>query len=58
MISFPEIPFRLAVSLILGAVVGFEREQQEHKTISKVIGELHFLPGVKAIQANLHNPDA
>ena len=30
MISFPEILFRLAVALILGAVVGFEREQKEH----------------------------
>jgi putative Mg2+ transporter-C (MgtC) family protein len=30
MISFPETLFRLAVALILGAVVGFEREQKEH----------------------------
>jgi putative Mg2+ transporter-C (MgtC) family protein len=30
MISFPEILLRLAVALILGAVVGFEREQKEH----------------------------
>ena len=30
MISFPEILFRLAVTLVLGAVVGFEREQKEH----------------------------
>ena len=30
MISFPEIFFRLAIALILGAVVGFEREQKEH----------------------------
>ena len=30
MISFPEILLRLAVALLLGAVVGFEREQKEH----------------------------
>ena len=30
MISFPEILLRLAVALILGAAVGFEREQKEH----------------------------
>ena len=30
MISFPETLFRLAVALVLGAVVGFEREQKEH----------------------------
>ena len=30
----------------------------DQETISKVIGELHSLPGVKAIQANLHSPDA
>src|SRR5437773_5348346 len=30
MISFPEILLRLAVSLVLGAVIGFEREQKEH----------------------------
>jgi putative Mg2+ transporter-C (MgtC) family protein len=30
MISFPEILLRLSVALILGAVVGFEREQKEH----------------------------
>ena len=44
-----------------------EQEQEEigiicripdQETISKVIGELHSLPGVKAIQANLHTPDA
>ena len=57
MISFPEILFRLAVALILGAVVGFEREQKEHLTISKVIGELHSLPGIKAIHAGLRSPD-
>jgi putative Mg2+ transporter-C (MgtC) family protein len=31
MISFPEILLRLAVALILGAVIGFEREQKEHE---------------------------
>ena len=31
MISFPEILFRLAVALILGAAVGFEREQKDHE---------------------------
>jgi putative Mg2+ transporter-C (MgtC) family protein len=30
MISFPEILLRLAVALLLGAVIGFEREQKEH----------------------------
>ncbi len=30
MISFPVILLRLAVALLLGAVVGFEREQKEH----------------------------
>jgi uncharacterized membrane protein YhiD involved in acid resistance len=30
MISFPEILLRLAVALILGAVVGFEREHKKH----------------------------
>lgn len=30
MISFPQILLRLAVALLLGAVVGFEREQKEH----------------------------
>ena len=30
MISFPEILLRLAVALMLGAVIGFEREQKEH----------------------------
>ena len=30
MISFQEILLRLAVSLLLGAVIGFEREQKEH----------------------------
>lgn len=30
MISFPIILLRLAVALLLGAVVGFEREQKEH----------------------------
>jgi putative Mg2+ transporter-C (MgtC) family protein len=30
MISFPEILLRLTVALILGAAVGFEREQKEH----------------------------
>jgi putative Mg2+ transporter-C (MgtC) family protein len=48
-------------------IVISEQEQEEigiicrisdQETISKVIGELHSLPGVKAIQANLHRPDA
>jgi putative Mg2+ transporter-C (MgtC) family protein len=30
MISFPQILLRLAVALVLGAVVGFEREKKEH----------------------------
>ena len=30
MISFPVILLRLAVALLLGAVIGFEREQKEH----------------------------
>lgn len=30
MISFPQILLRLAIALLLGAVVGFEREQKEH----------------------------
>lgn len=30
MIAFPEILLRLAVALLLGAVIGFEREQKEH----------------------------
>ncbi len=30
MISFPEILLRLTVALVLGAVIGFEREQKEH----------------------------
>ena len=30
MITFPEILLRLALALMLGAVVGFEREQKEH----------------------------
>jgi putative Mg2+ transporter-C (MgtC) family protein len=30
MISFPIILLRLAVALVLGAVIGFEREQKEH----------------------------
>ncbi|HXX78485.1 MAG TPA: MgtC/SapB family protein [Ktedonobacteraceae bacterium] len=30
MISFPQILFRLTIALLLGAVVGFEREQKEH----------------------------
>ncbi len=30
MISFPTILLRLAVALLLGAVIGFEREQKEH----------------------------
>jgi putative Mg2+ transporter-C (MgtC) family protein len=30
MISFPVILLRLAVALVLGAVIGFEREQKEH----------------------------
>ncbi|MGZ3645130.1 MAG: hypothetical protein ACXVCM_14920, partial [Ktedonobacteraceae bacterium] len=44
-----------------------EQEQEEigivcripdQETISKVIGELHSLPGVKAIHADLRSPDA
>lgn len=31
MISFPFILLRLAVALVLGAVIGFEREQKEHE---------------------------
>ncbi len=31
MISFPTILLRLAVALLLGAVIGFEREQKEHE---------------------------
>jgi len=31
MISIPEILLRLTVALILGAVVGFEREQKEQE---------------------------
>ena len=57
MISFPEILFRLAVALILGAVVGFEREQKVQETISRVISELHSLPGINAIHAGLRSPD-
>ena len=30
MISFSEILLRLAIALVLGAVVGFEREQKEY----------------------------
>ncbi|GER91383.1 hypothetical protein KDW_55450 [Dictyobacter vulcani] len=32
MISFPEILLRLVVSLILGALIGWEREYSEHNT--------------------------
>jgi uncharacterized membrane protein YhiD involved in acid resistance len=58
MISFPETLFRLTVALIRGAMVGFECEQKEQETISKVIGELHSLPGIKAIRAGMRSPDA
>ena len=57
MISFSEIPFRLAATLILGAVVGFEGEQKVQETISRVIGESHSLPGINAIHAGLRSPD-
>ena len=30
MISFPVILLRLTVALLLGAIIGFEREQKEH----------------------------
>ena len=58
MISFPGTLFRLTVALIRGAMIGFEYEQKEQETISKVIGELHSLHGIKAIHADLRSPDA
>ena len=58
MISFSEILFRLAATLILAAVVGFEGKQKVQATISKVFSELHSLPGIKAIHADLRSPDA
>lgn len=30
----------------------------DQETISRVIGEIHSIPGVKSIQVNLHTPDA
>ena len=57
MISFSEILFRLAATLILGAVVGFEGEQKVQETISRVISELHSLLGMNGIHASLRSPD-
>jgi uncharacterized membrane protein YhiD involved in acid resistance len=47
MISFPQILLRLAVALLLGAAVGFERVQKEHSA-----------SGMKNIEANEQPPDA
>jgi hypothetical protein len=67
MISFPVILLRLAVALLLGAVIGFEREQKESEalgiicripsaeTLAKVISEMRALPEISAIHANLHS---
>jgi uncharacterized membrane protein YhiD involved in acid resistance len=36
MISFPTILLRLGVALLLGAVIGFEREQKESAATSSL----------------------
>jgi len=38
-------------------VIGIICRIPDQETIARVIGELHSLPGVKAIQANVHTPD-
>ena len=38
MISFPIILLRLAVALVLGAAIGFERELKEHEAGMRTLG--------------------